>query len=203
MTVACRALNEAAAAEEWLTAREQQRAAVFADPQRRARFVLSRGMRRQILAECTGLGADELQFDEPDGEKPRLAGLPGWDFNISHSGDHVAVVVGRPRLGVDLERVRPVRDCEGIVRRYFHPEEVAAWLAVPDEDRLNAFFLLWAAREAAVKCAGCGLARGLARTCVDPAILSSRRSMAAVGVLTVELQRWEAPAGYVLLTARA
>lgn len=203
MTVAVRALDEAPSAAEGLTVQEKSHAATLPDPQRRARFILSRAMRRQILAECTGLAAGDLRFDEPRGEKPRLVGRPGWDFNTSHSGEYVAVAVGRQQVGVDLERVRPVRDFEGLARRYFHPDEVAAWLAIPDEDRLDAFFLLWAAREAAVKCAGCGLARGLALTRVDPLILSSGRSAATVGLLAIELQRREAPAGYVLITACA
>jgi len=62
---------------------------------------------------------------------------------------------------------------------------------------------LWSAREAAMKCVGAGLARGLGRTRVDPGILHHDQVTGTVGAREMILQREQAPEGYVLVTARA
>ncbi len=168
----------------------------------RARFVVSRGLRRKLLAGCTGRAPGELEFIEQPGMKPRLADPCGWDFNLSHAGDYVAVAAGRGPVGIDLERMRPVREMASLVRRYFHTDECAAWEALADERREVAFFVLWSAREAAMKCAGMGLAKGSGVTRVDPLILESVTAAANVAAVSLTLRRFEAPAGYVLVLAR-
>jgi phosphopantetheinyl transferase len=89
-----------------------------------------------------------------------------------------------------------------VVGRYFHPDEAAAWLALSGQEREEAFFLLWSAREAAMKCAGTGLAGGLGRTRIDPEVLRSDRARGVVGTKEMILERETAPEGYVLVTAR-
>lgn len=167
----------------------------------RKRFIVSRGLRRQLLSECLGRTPCSLEFDGKPGEKPRLLKADGWDFNASHAGDHVAVAAGRQRLGLDLEMIRPVRNMASIVRRYFHRDEAAAWANLPDERQTAGFFVLWSAREAAVKCAGLGLAKGLALTKVEPSILREDAAHAVVGGLTMRLRRLEIRAGYVMMLA--
>jgi phosphopantetheine--protein transferase-like protein len=126
-----------------------------------------------------------------------------WDFNLSHAGDYVVLVVGRGEVGVDLEKRRSVRNLAALVERYFHPDEAAAWRATGAGRREEAFFILWSAREAAMKCAGLGLARGLALTRVDPEILRSESASGMVGGKVVLLRRVAAPEGYVLVTAES
>lgn len=172
-------------------------------PVLRARFVVSRGLRRKVLAGLLGRDPAELEFIEEPGEKPRLRSDHGVDFNLSHAGDHVALVTGLGAVGVDLEKIRPVRTMTALAARYFHPEESAAWRSRPAAEQEVAFFLLWSAREAAMKCAGTGLARGLALTCIDPAIMESETACGKVGAQELVVRRADAPAGYVLVTAQA
>jgi 4'-phosphopantetheinyl transferase len=195
-------LDDAAAWDPWLTADEAQRAAGMSHPVLRSRFVVSRGLRRKVLAGILGCDRGELLIVEDPAAKPRLRDGRGWDFNVSHAGDYVALVVGRGEVGVDLEKIRPVRDMTALVGRYFHPDEAAAWLALSGQEREEAFFLLWSAREAAMKCAGTGLAGGLGRTRIDPEILRSDRARGVVGTKEMILERETAPEGYVLVTAR-
>jgi phosphopantetheine--protein transferase-like protein len=197
-------LAEEAAWAVWLDRAESAQVAALADPVRRARFVVSRGMRRKVLADLLRRAPGMLAFAEPQGAKPRLLDDGGgWDFNLSHAGDLVALVAGRGAVGVDLEKIRPVREMADLVARYFHPDEAEAWQAVSADSREEAFFVLWSAREAAVKCSGAGLARGMAVTRVDPGILEKGRGLAVTGQEVVQLQRIAAPAGYVLVTAQA
>lgn len=197
------ALSGAPSWEPWLSAEESSRAAAMEHPVLRARFVVSRGLRRKVLAAVLGRDPAELEFVEEPGEKPRLRSNLGVDFNLSHAGDHVALVTGRGAVGVDLEKIRPVRTMTALAERYFHPEESAFWRSRPAMEQEEAFFLLWAAREAAMKCAGTGLARGLALTRIDPAIIGSGRAGGRVGAQELVVQRADAPAGYVLVTATA
>lgn len=169
----------------------------------KARFVLTRGLRRTMISEATGIDPGALTFVEAESAKPRANHVGGWDFNISHSGDHVAVAVAQGRVGVDLEEVRPVRTMDGILERYFHPDERDAWFALNQGLREGAFFILWSAREASMKCVGLGLARGLAVTRVDPAILTEDTSVARVGNAAVALRRLRDLRGYALVVAHS
>jgi len=192
-------LDEAAAWAEFLTVGEREKAERMANDILRARFVVSRGLRREVLAEMTGRVAGELEFVEEEGSKPRLVDGDGWDFNVSHAGDYVAVAVARGAVGIDVEKLRPVREMAALVQRHFHADEVKAWEQLAEDTREQGFFVLWSAREAAMKCCGLGLAKGLAVTRVDPAFLRRRVAEVAVGDEVVTVEKVEAPAGYVMV----
>lgn len=184
-----------------LSGEESAHASALANAAVRARFVVSRGLRRQLLAECLGCCPGDLRFSLSEHGKPFAENAVGWDFNSSHAGDRVAVAVARRPVGIDIEALRAVRDAEGIAARYFHADEAAAWRSLPDGARGEAFFVLWSAREAAMKCAGTGLARGLAITRVEPSFLGSGRAAGRVGERDVGLVRLDAPPGHVLVLA--
>lgn len=185
-----------------LSPEEVSRAAGIGNSSARARYVVSRGLRRDMLAARLGRGTHDLRFGVSERGKPFLVNSEGWEFNASHAGDHVAVAVGRRPVGIDIEMLRAVRDAERIARRYFHADEARAWEALPENTKTEGFFLLWSAREAAMKCVGTGLAHGLHQTRVDPRILHERRAFGRVGEAVVEIERARAPEGYVLLLAR-
>jgi 4'-phosphopantetheinyl transferase len=63
-------------------------------------------------------------------------------------------------VGVDIERVRPLRDLGRIAERYFAPREIASLREVPDDVRLGAFYSCWTAKEAYVKAIGAGISHG-------------------------------------------
>ena len=196
------ALGEAEQFAGLLTAAENAQAARIPNEALRTRFVVSRGLRRRMLAECTGIAAAELEFQDAPG-KPRLLGAGDWDFNLSHAGDHVVVAARRGAVGIDLEQHREVRDAALIVRRYFHADEAQAWRRLPKDRRAAAFFLFWSAREAAMKCAGLGLARGLSVTRVDPGLLESGQGQAQVGDLSLHAINLDAPVGYTLVVCHS
>lgn len=185
----------------WLTPEESAHAARMANALLRARFVVSRGLRRQVLAGCTGVPGGELVFIEQGGGKPRLAGDHGWDFNLSHAGERVAFAARRGPVGIDLEYHREVRSQAEIVRRYFHPDEARAWLRLPDNRRSAAFFLFWSAREAAMKCVGLGLAKGTAVTRIDPSLLDAGVALGRVEDRSLSVSVLDAPDGYTMLVA--
>lgn len=193
-------------ADKWrglLTGDERNAAGRIANPSVKARFETTRGLRRKMLSEVAGVDPRELSFQEDGDGKPRAENAEGWDFNVSHSGELVAVAVARGPVGVDIEMIRPVRQRQSIVARYFHPDEACAWRALDPGLREEAFFLLWSAREAAMKCLGLGLAKGLGVTRVDPVIMRNSEAPAQVGEGEVGLRRIEVPPGYVGMVALA
>lgn len=89
--------------------------------------------------------------------------------SVSHVDGVVAVAACRDAaVGVDVERRRPV-PAEALARRWFEPA-AATWVRErPAADRVEAFLLLWTAKEAVGKALGLGLRDGgLARAVPVP-----------------------------------
>jgi len=82
----------------------------------------------------------------------------GVRFNLSHS-DGMGLVgwTWNRDIGVDVEVWRAMRDEAALVRRFFSSSEIAAWEALPAEQRQAAFFNLWTRKEAYIKALGRGL----------------------------------------------
>ena len=150
-----------AALEATLSSDEKIRAARFHFPRDRDSFIAARGILRQLLAGYAHIPPAKLNFATGPQGKPYLpaqnAPAP-ITFNLSHSHGLAlyAFAVGR-ELGIDLEFIRPDISGEEIATRYFAPEEVAELLALPAEQRPEAFFLCWTRKEAYIKARGEGL----------------------------------------------
>jgi len=98
----------------------------------------------RLIAERMGCPPDELRLEESADGKPYV--VDGPPFNVSHSGDWVAVAVAAGgAVGVDIECVRPVKP--RVARRVFGTAEL-----MPDE-----FTRRWAIAEACVKADGRGI----------------------------------------------
>ena len=98
-------------------------------------------------------GAQAAQWRTAPGTrgKPFFVGVPEVHFSISHTnGLWVCAFAARP-VGLDAQARRPVHT-EPLIRRCFHAREQAYLERCPD-----AFFALWAAKEACVKLTGAGI----------------------------------------------
>ena len=142
-----------------LTSAELAKASRYRVDADRARSIVARAALRIHLSRYSGLDAASILITAPQGAKP-AAPLTGLDFNVSHAGDLVAIVFasGCP-VGIDVERVRPVRDREGIATRYFSPDEQRELEASSNPE--DTFFRIWTAKEALVKGTGKGLTSDL------------------------------------------
>ncbi len=148
-----------------LSEEERRRASRFHFERDRRRFIVRRGILRELLARY--LSIDPVAVDLRVGAQGKLGvetpGQRRWlEFNLSHSQGRVLFAFSREiPLGVDLECVRPIRDKEALVRRFFSPAEASAFLRLPTSRRLDAFFIGWTRKEAFVKAKGTGLSFGL------------------------------------------
>ncbi len=151
---------------------EARRASQYRLPEDQLRMALGWAAARHVLGTLLTRQPRDLRFTRecrhcgnPHHGKPRVVDAEGLDFNLSHSGDLVLLVVGQNRLvGVDLERtgtgVQPLE-----LLRWFGPSGNFI-RDLPDE---LAALRLWTAAEARLKMIGLGLA-GFPRTlaCCPP-----------------------------------
>jgi len=159
---------------------EQARAARFRFPRDRRRFIVARGVLREILARYLDRDPAKLQFCYAPFGKPALTSNSGGDglrFNVSHShGFGLYAVSFHRELGVDLECIRTNFPWEPIAERFFSPEEIEALYSVPRGLKYEAFLNCWTRKEAFVKARGGGLSLRLDRFSVslipgEPAVL--------------------------------
>ncbi|CAO3410709.1 4'-phosphopantetheinyl transferase family protein [Azospirillum largimobile] len=149
-----------------LSADELERADRFLMERLTDRFVLRRGLLRLLLGRFTGRDPAALVFDYGTHGKPALPGGPS--FNLSDSEDSLAIAVAAEgRIGVDIERLRPIESADGIADRFFHTAERAALQALPPDRRDEGFLLAWTRKEAFIKAAGVGLSMPLDQFAVE------------------------------------
>jgi 4'-phosphopantetheinyl transferase len=66
-------------------------------------------------------------------------------------------------VGVDVERIRPMRDADRIAERFFSAREAEAFCKVPPAEQDAAFFSLWTRKEAWLKATGDGISESLSK----------------------------------------
>lgn len=144
---------------------EQQRANRFMFERDRQHFIAARARLRLILSRYLAVEPQSLRFRYGPQGKPELAG--GYDdalcFNLSHSHGLalLAVTQGR-KVGIDVERIRPLDDMDSMARRFFSKMEYCAYSALPLSQKPSGFFNCWTRKEAYIKAIGQGLTCSLA-----------------------------------------
>lgn len=146
-----------------LTEPEQQGARRYRSAHAQAQFVLCRSALRRWLGACLGLqpthvclitnanGKPQLQMPVGGGREGHVALL---HFNVSHTEGKGLIAFARHPVGIDVERIRPINQMEGLVRRYFSLSEYVQWQRSGANDRIDVFFRLWTGKEAVVKAVG-------------------------------------------------
>jgi 4'-phosphopantetheinyl transferase len=146
-----------------LAPEERARAGRFRFARDGTRFAARRAIRRWVLAGYLGTDPASLAFAAGPHGKPALAGERELTFSDSESGGLALIAVAtRARVGVDLERVRPLPGATRVMERLGTPADRAAFESLRPEDRERGFFRWWTAKEALVKALGTGLDDSLA-----------------------------------------
>jgi len=191
----------------WFAPDETARAARFVYPDDRRRFLAARHALRRILGAYSGRDPAACAFTAGEFGKPGLVGVEGPEFNVSHSaGDCLIAVSGRQAVGVDVERLAPLRDIDALARLHFTARERAE-LARPDDPqaRVRAFLVGWTRKEACLKALGVGLS--VQPACVEVGCEETMRDVEVViagvrcGIALASLSPGEGAVGAVALAS--
>ena len=169
-----------------LSADELARADRFRHTLDRDRFIVRRGLLRQLLAERLSLEPARVPLALGPSGKPALSvadlrrmgvsphGLPPR-FNLARSGglaifaflppEDASSVTGPagPAIGVDLERTDTARRTLADLRRiadHFAAEESSFLNGLAADEAAAVFYRLWTCKEACLKCLGTGIGGG-------------------------------------------
>jgi 4'-phosphopantetheinyl transferase len=147
-----------------LSAEERARAGRFRRTEDQRSFTAAHGALRLLLGVMLGEKPRSFSFAANAHGKPCLVPHRAIEFNMSHSGGIVLIALARHiPVGVDVEALRPMAERATIVRRYFHPGEVADFARVSPAAAEAAFFRCWSRKEAVVKALGLGMSLDLNR----------------------------------------
>ncbi len=181
-----------------LTDDERNRSARFRFERDRQRFIVARGVLRELLGRYLRTDPGQIRFVYNAFGKPLLSPAFGnrVKFNLSHSADLALIAIApHANVGIDVEYIRAQPDYADIARQFFSAAEVDHLNGLPSHLRPQAFFSCWTRKEAYVKAGGEGLAGDLdGRSSVDAAqrwsLYTLKPAPDYVGALAVEGGGW-------------
>ncbi len=184
-----------AAAVALLSSDERARLTRFRSSLHARRYALAHAFVRTTLASYLDADPRALGFAYGSRGKPYLSDDRSLFFNLSHSGDVVAIAVTRVgEVGIDVEIDRDVPNAGAIARELMSGEELAWLEAHHAAARSRAFLEWWTRREAAAKATGEGIAE-LGRSDSSLELLTRRLETQADYVAAVALtEPWYASA---------
>ncbi|MGI6188059.1 4'-phosphopantetheinyl transferase superfamily protein [Brevibacillus sp. MCWH] len=140
-----------------VSAERRQKIARFVRKEDAYRSLLGEVLVRSTLSEHTGVRPDALQFVYNPYGKPFLQNTPDVGFNLSHSGNWIAMIWGDSSCcpGIDVERI--VRMDLHIAEHLFTPQENRMLASKTGDARLEYFYRVWTLKESYVKAVGKGL----------------------------------------------
>jgi 4'-phosphopantetheinyl transferase len=144
-----------------LTPDEQDRSARFRSQRDRRRFIVARGVLREILGHYLEIDPARVHFVYNRFGKPDLDPEFGGRlrFNLSHSADLALIAIATgPEIGVDLEPTRAHSCYLEMAQRFFSMSELDALNGLPSQLHALAFLGCWTRKEAYMKARGGGLA---------------------------------------------
>jgi 4'-phosphopantetheinyl transferase len=126
----------------------------------RMRFVVARGILRELVGRYLGVEPSHIRFRYGPHGKPALD-KSALAINLARTGDRALFAFARERnIGVDIERVLQDFPCDEVAA-FFSAAEAAAVRAFPSHERSEAFFRCWTRKEAYLKARGDGLTADL------------------------------------------
>lgn len=127
----------------------------------RRRFLTGRALARGVLGGYLGRPPTEISLAVTAFGKPYLRrdGGPDLRFNLSHSGNLVALAVGiRDEVGIDVE-AEPLGNADGLAPIVLSRPERRSYEELPEGLRPAALLRCWTRKEALLKASGAGLSR--------------------------------------------
>ena len=138
-----------------LSHEEQQRAQRYRKIEDRHRSILAHALKRVCLAKILNTPTDTLIFEATNKGKPVCKNKNAPHFNLSHSGEFVAVALSsNGEIGVDVERCERTYS-EALYERVLSKKQIEQVRQAADASL--EFFNFWTQKEALSKAVGLGL----------------------------------------------
>jgi 4'-phosphopantetheinyl transferase len=173
---------------------ESERAARFRFDLHRNRFIAGRGWIRLLLGSYLKIAPEQIDFCYGEHGKPAISNPcdhKGIHFNLAHSDVIALAAVTRiGPLGLDVERLRVLKDVAELVERFFSARENSVFQELSAEARNVAFFNLWTRKEAWLKATGQGISQNLNRVEVSFVPGESPRLLALPEEFRSDIRTW-------------
>lgn len=94
--------------------------------------------------------------------KPYVKGYQDFHYGLSHSGEWAVCAADTMPVGADIQEMKPWK--LSLARRFYHEEEYNRLLVLGETDsdrQTQEFYIMWAAKESAVKLSGRGIGAGI------------------------------------------
>jgi 4'-phosphopantetheinyl transferase len=137
----------------------KQRVKKFFRHEDACRSIVGEVLAKYSVAKAAGISAKTVSFQVDSFGKPHAELEKEIHFSLSHSGSWVVCAVDSGPVGIDVEFIRHYDP--DIAKRFYHPNEYAAIIALPEHERTNRFFDLWTIKESYIKAIGKGLSQAL------------------------------------------
>ena len=181
--------DEFARVSAWLSPAEHARAARFGREYLRRRYIIGRASLRWALGRTLEASPASVPIVRGERGRPKLDGIDGVDFNVSHTDDAalIGIARGRVRIGVDIELVDREVNADGLARKFLTAAEQVTLVGLSPDERRVRFLRYWTCKEAMSKATGDGLAAPFQELQVN---LEASVSLAS-GPAPYEPARWE------------
>lgn len=136
---------------KYLNNYEKNRSDRYVKVEDKARYILGILLMKGILLKNTNL--NELFIKNNLYGKPYIENAENTFFNISHSNDLVAIIIGEKEVGIDIEYVKKI-DIESF-KNILNADEVK--LIESSKNRFMKFYEIWTVKECFSKEEGIGL----------------------------------------------
>lgn len=113
---------------------------------------ISEWLARKIISETFHIKPHEIKFDNNEYGKPYAVNLDIY-FNISHSKNYIICAIDKNPIGVDIEKIRPLKDS---VLKVFCTDKELDYINSSDNKKKEAI-KLWTLKEAYFKAIGTGI----------------------------------------------
>jgi len=178
-----------------LTPDERTRSARFRFERDRQRFIVARGVLRDLLGRYLHTHPGRVRFVYNAFGKPDLSPECGsrLTFNLSHSDGLALIAVATDAsVGVDVECIRAHSADAEIARRFFSAAECDYLRGLPSHLYVDAFFRCWTKKEACLKARGQSLAMPMDRSSVPEgwSLYTLRPAPGYAGALVIEGTSW-------------
>lgn len=148
-----------------LSTDERKRAESFVQERDRNRYIIARGILRELLGHYFGMAPEQVCLSYGAYGKPHLADSlagSGLEFNLSHAANSaVYAFATRTQVGIDIEPLNKGLAWRELAPIVFSAREQAELAEIPEDEKAEAFLRGWTRKEAFVKGCGAGLSLDL------------------------------------------